>query len=543
MKGINKTNKILLVLVGVPWSGKTTWIEENNLENYVLSTDKFRLIYGTTELMIEQEEEISQKFNKIIFEKFYDALKIRMEAGLFTVLDATHLNVSYFDKYKELAEKFWYSIVAKRFHISLETTLERNEKRGFKKVRKEVVENFYENSLAFELPKYVEEIDSISDLSNNILEFQDVTNKYQKIYYIGDIQWCFVELKKFIDVYYNEKNLYVFTGDLLDRWPDNLWVLEQILEIVDKPNVILIKGNHDVHLEKYVKNWGKPVGIREFDNNTIPQISSLKLSQIKKITNKFIHSCSLQIGLKKIFACHWWVTKLKTFITDKQLISGVGSYDEHEMCDTLFYEWSKKQNEDFYSVHWHRNLANNPIKVNKKVFNLEGKIEFGWELRVVIFEANKAVQTLEIQSSTPKNQRENYFEQFSNDKLINVNDLWNGIFSINFKRTAFQERIWSSVNIKARGLFMGKTSNIYARSYNKFFNVGEREETKEENLAKNIGFPVIAYKKYNGFLGIVGLKWNRVLYCSKSRIEGDFPEMVKKHLKPFEEKLLPILKK
>ena len=34
--------RTLLLLRGAPGAGKSTWIKENNLENYVLETDKFR---------------------------------------------------------------------------------------------------------------------------------------------------------------------------------------------------------------------------------------------------------------------------------------------------------------------------------------------------------------------------------------------------------------------------------------------------------------------------------------------------------------------
>lgn len=422
---INVTNKILLVLVGVPGSGKSTWIQENGLENYTLSTDSFRLTYWETNLSIDQEEMISQHHNKLVFKKFYEALNIRMGAGLFTVLDATHLNVGYFEDYKKLASKYGYTLKAKVFHEDLEVLLERNKKRGFKEVSAEVVEKFYNNYLSFKLPEYVEEIETIKDLSNNILSFKNVeADGYNKIYYIGDIQWCSIELKKFLDTYYNEESFYVFTGDLLDRGPENDGVLLQILALVNKKNILFVKGNHDEHLEKYVASGGAPVGNREFDVNTTPQISRIPLSEMQKITDKLIYSCSLQLGNQRIFACHGGVTKLKDFITNKQLMRGVGDYESHEKCDNLFRDWSLKQNDgyEYYSVHWHRNCLKNPTKVNERVFNLEGQVEFGGALRVVVFEKDTTPQVIEIKSSTPMKKKENYYEDFVNNPLINVKD-------------------------------------------------------------------------------------------------------------------------
>ena len=34
--------RTLLLLRGAPGAGKSTWIEENNLQNYTLEADKFR---------------------------------------------------------------------------------------------------------------------------------------------------------------------------------------------------------------------------------------------------------------------------------------------------------------------------------------------------------------------------------------------------------------------------------------------------------------------------------------------------------------------
>ena len=45
----------------------------------------------------------------------------------------------------------------------------------------------------------------------------------------------------------------------------------------------------------------------------------------------------------------------------------------------------------------------------------------------------------------------------------------------------FRHNLWDSVTIKARGLFVDKiTGNVKARSYDKFFNLGQREDSNEE---------------------------------------------------------------
>ena len=43
--------RILLVMRGIPGSGKSTWIEEHDLKQYTLSPDNIRLMFSAPELM------------------------------------------------------------------------------------------------------------------------------------------------------------------------------------------------------------------------------------------------------------------------------------------------------------------------------------------------------------------------------------------------------------------------------------------------------------------------------------------------------------
>src|SRR5699024_6797199 len=78
------------------------------------------------------------------------------------------------------------------------------------------------------------------------------------------------------------------------------------------------------------------------------------------------------------------------------------------------------------------------------------------------------------------------------------------ISSFNFTREAFREKDWNERTIQARGLYLDTVRNrVAARAYNKFFNIGERPETRWSALQQNLQFPVSCYVKENGFLGLV----------------------------------------
>ena len=72
---------------------------------------------------------------------------------------------------------------------------------------------------------------------------------------------------------------------------------------------------------------------------------------------------------------------------------------------------------------------------------------------------------------------------------------------------------------------------IVARGYHKFFNLGEREETKLRNLKEDkINYPLYLTEKANGFLGILSVYEHdqddlRFWVSSKTSLSGDFAKV------------------
>lgn len=99
------------------------------------------------------------------------------------------------------------------------------------------------------------------------------------------------------------------------------------------------------------------------------------------------------------------------------------------------------------------------------------------------------------------------------------------VYSFNFKRDVFYSGKWTEISKVARGLFINtKAEEIVARGYEKFFNFKEREFNTIEWLRENLKFPVTAYEKYNGFLGLLGydIGCDSLVFCSKSSTSSDF---------------------
>ena len=112
-----------------------------------------------------------------------------------------------------------------------------------------------------------------------------------------------------------------------------------------------------------------------------------------------------------------------------------------------------------------------------------------------------------------------------NNRYIDVKQLNDNLLSLNFSEAAFKKNRWNKQTIKARGLFVDKeTGDIKLRSYNKFFNLNEQSETKIENLKESLAFPIKAYKKYNGFLGISATVDDAFVLASKSATSGPYKQ-------------------
>lgn len=79
-------------------------------------------------------------------------------------------------------------------------------------------------------------------------------------------------------------------------------------------------------------------------------------------------------------------------------------------------------------------------------------------------------------------------------------DLW----ACNFTRDAFRNHAWDEYSSKARGLFLNGRGDVVMRGFDKFFNLGENEQTSLDNVLERMTYPARIETKENGFLGLIG---------------------------------------
>lgn len=131
-------NKLILMR-GLPGSGKSNWIKENGFEHYTLCADKLRLMFAAPNPRIPQE------YNGCVWKLLFEMLEERMKTGSLTIIDATHVNWKSIKDYLPLCEKYQYLLSIVDFsNVPIETCLERNKAReDYKYVPEEVIKGMY----------------------------------------------------------------------------------------------------------------------------------------------------------------------------------------------------------------------------------------------------------------------------------------------------------------------------------------------------------------------------------------------------------------
>lgn len=537
--------RVLLLLRGAAGCGKSTWIERNGLKSFTLCPDDIRLLCQSPQFNKNGKEEISQNNESTVWRIVFQLLETRMKHGEFTVIDATNSKTADMKKYKALCENYRYRIYCVDFtDIPIEETKKRNLQRtAWKQVPEAVIDKMYFRFKTQKIPSGItvlkpDEIDKIWYKKRDFSE-------YKAIHHIGDIHGCYTALKEYFAMSGGIKDdeLYIFTGDYIDRGIENSETVKFLLEIFQKPNVILLEGNHEIRLWNWSNN--KAGKSKEFELITKVQLETagVRKKDVRQLYRKLNQSVYYLYHDKSVLVEHAGISTLAenlTFISTEQFIWGTGSYNDIEEAENTF---DLLTDENTYQIHGHRNPKGVPVKVNDSVFNLEGRVESGGHLRVVKLDANgfhcyeiknevfKKPEMISHQQTTLSSVGDLIIQLRSN-KYIDEKKFGN-ISSFNFSQAAFYGKLWDEQTIRARGLYIDTVKRrIVARSYDKFFNINGRPETMLDLLQYKLQFPVEAYVKENGFLGIVSYNeyTDDLFVTTKSNPNGDFAQWLREIL-------------
>ena len=532
--------RVLLLFRGSPGVGKSTWIRKHDLGDYVLSADQIRLMYSAPQLCPDGGEEINLTNDKLVWNTLLSILEKRMENGEFTVIDATNSKTSEMKRYVNLAEKYKYRIYCiDMTDVPINVCKERNEHRFpmYKRVPEQAIDNMYARFATQKIPSGITVIKPEQFEEKVLYHPMDVSH-YKKVHFFGDLHSCLEPLREAIpNLELQDDELYVFLGDYLDRGLQHVSMIQFLLSIYNKPNVILLEGNHESNLFAYAYDLDDKMR-SYFVKYTKPYLDEaiacglFTKKDLKKLVRKFAQCAYLKYRDSKIIATHGGLTGMLRnliFTSTKQMIHGVGKYADYGQIAMLFEKWVYSEYDDhIYQVSGHRNLDGGKIHYSRHCFNLEGNVEGGGNLRSVVF-SQDGIEEYEFKNNYYKRESngttKNDDKPKSNDEIIDslrsnkyiIEKKMGNISSFNFSREAFQQGAWDEQTVKARGLFIDNTTNdIVLRSYDKWFRINERPETKYDMLPKSLTFPAVAYQKENGFLGLISYYNGDLIFATKS---------------------------
>ena len=532
----------LVILRGSPASGKSTWVKKMGLENYTLCADSIRLLVESPIIVPDKKHRvISQKNDNYVWQLLFELLEKRMSRGEFVVVDATHSRSSDFSRYNKLCERYRYRRYFVDFSdVSIEECKRRNSLReDYKRVPEAVIDKMYSRLKTQEKTSGWLEVNKNNFWNEIGLKLFNM-NCYERINVFGDIHGCFNPLKEYFNQFpYKENEMYIFCGDYLDRGLQNKETLLFLIDLSSKKNVLFLEGNHEKWLNYYSLDELENIKSKTFINKTMLGIIDIDKKDIRAFYRKIGQLAYFEYGGVKYLVTHGGISYLPEelqLIATEQLINGVGDYNIQ--IDEVFNE--NEKNNNIIQIHGHRNTFE--IDGTEHSYNLEGKIEFGGELKVLQLSKNNKPAMVKIKNDYfGKPEEVNEFkecrakinipmvEQLRLSKDIKEVDLGDGISSFNFTRNAFYKKNWNEYTCKARGLFIDTTKDkVVARGYEKFFNINERKETELEHLSVKFKDKITCYKKENGFLGILSLVNGKLFLASKSTNKGEFAEYFQK---------------
>lgn len=551
---------IITLISGIMGSGKSTFIKENNLEEYTISTDSIRLMLGQPRHIVDSDgnvrKHISNINDKKVFEILYDTIESRMLRGEYIIVDAMNVSSYSQNEIRKLAQKHKYRInmVDIQGNMSIDQILEQNKNRvGYKIVPEDVVKQKYHKRY-----KDIKDRGKLNLSGVNLIDkekFKDSfywntknLDSYDKVFIIGDIHGCYTALKDGLgeikDNYY-----YVFLGDFFDRGIENKEVFLFIQELMKKDNSVFLTGNHEEHLINFTKKEkGDSYFIaKNFMKNTLPEIlkgGDVSIKDLNRFVKKLQVFFAFEYNNQKYICTHGGILpeqyngqeypefkQGKYDITrepSKDIILGIGGYDFD--IDFHFDMKQKKQPKDnrVIQFHGHRNSFHVEPYEYDYCYNLEDSVEFGGFLRIAEITKNglkinkiknniynKELLNDSLYVDISKLSNEEVKNCLDNSKYIRSKSFGN-LTAYNFSKEAFRNSFWNSFTTTARGLILKDNGEIYARGYNKFFNINENPETTIDSIKEKLAYPLVASVKENGYLGIMTGANNKLEFFSKS---------------------------
>ena len=301
----------VIVLAGVAGSGKSTWARERFPGVHILSSDQMR------GFLTDDDEH--RECSSDAFEMLEAMADLRLKYGRLVILDATNLRRVARKPWIALAKKYRVPAILFYFDVPVEICARRQERRE-RKVPLFVIQRQHERMQ--DLPQEVvqESWDAIGRLhiglgaeEDGALQFEPIKRwemprlmsvgttgvriHHRALDIIGDVHGCHEELLELLSRLgwrcsaqgrweHPDDRMLIFVGDLTDRGPNSVGVLELVASLVEQEKAVLVKGNHDDKLERYFA--GRDVKALHGLETTIAELEALDPVQRRALRQRCI---------------------------------------------------------------------------------------------------------------------------------------------------------------------------------------------------------------------------------------------------------------
>ncbi len=280
----------LVLLVGPSGSGKSTFARRLFRPTEVLSSDYFRGLVA--------DDENDQTATPHAFELLHLVAARRLALGRLTVIDATNVQPEARKPLIELARKYHVFAVAIVFDLPERVCVDRNRNRTDRELGPHVVRNQSQQlrrslrGLGREGFRHVYRFTSEEAADSATVERRALWTRKPEVTgpfdIVGDVHGCYDELAELMErlgwrfetneaggpsARHPEGRTLVFLGDLVDRGPRVVDVLDLAMGMTAAGTALCIPGNHDVKLEKALR--GQQVRISHGLAESLAQMEAL----------------------------------------------------------------------------------------------------------------------------------------------------------------------------------------------------------------------------------------------------------------------------
>lgn len=478
--------KKIYLLRGAPSAGKSTLVQRLNLTKYTISLATIQDMYGTPAIgMTANQQIIAYRRNNTIEPSMKLMIKLaetRMQADQTVIIDAPNITAESIQPFAKLAKKYLYQLIVVNVgtQLLLQNLLERNNNRPLidQASNAQIRQSF--SLLQTEiLPKTCIQM-TVKQFENDLAGHTVNVSHYRDILVIGDIQSCGTALKKVLGTYRKDR-LYILLGDYFDRGCEPITVMRTLMKLIKLPNVVLIRGNHESHLEHFASDM--TLTGNSFQKETLPALIKAGYTR-SDVRHLLMHTQPIFLAIfhnQEFCFTHAGLTNKQLTLRaqfslqdDLFFTKGIGGYDYD-----LDNEFDHDTKHPLIQFHGHRNSFNYPIfrHSHQKSFNLEQKVEHGNYLGAVLI--NYQQSKLHYINYSVKNDHwnKNYvpYDQKSNQKLdlhvllkshkLQAENLGYGLRLITVKpkyRTSIQ---WTDQMTHTDQIVVDTGSHLIARSY------------------------------------------------------------------------------